>query len=76
MSFGQVFYVDWSTLCRLVKFFMSTGQLYVILSTLCQLVKFFMSSGQLYVVWSNFRAPLSQYEVGSGSSALRGTYQE
>ena len=76
MSFGQVFYVDWSTLCRLVKFFMSTGQLYVIWSTLCQLVKFFMSSGQLYVVWSNFRAPLSQYEVGSGSSALRGTYRE
>ena len=41
MSFGQVFYVDWSTLCRLVKFY------------ICRLVNF-MSSGQLYVIWSSF----------------------
>ena len=73
---SKVFYVDWSTLCRLVKFYMSTGQLYVVWSTLCHLVKFYMSSGQLYVVRSSLSAPPSQYEVGSESSAFRGTYRE
>ena len=58
MSFGQVFYVDWSTLCHLVKFFMSTGQLYVVWSSfICRLVNF-MLSGQLYVVWSGLGLPL------------------
>ena len=53
MSFGQL-YVVWSTLCHLVKFFMSTGQLYVVWSSfICRLVNF-MSSGQLYVIWSSF----------------------
>ena len=45
MSFGQL-YVVWSTLCHLVKFFMSTGQLYVVWSSfICHLVNF-MSFGQ------------------------------
>ena len=70
MSFGQVFYVDWSTLCRLVKFYMSTGQLYVVWSTLCHLVKFYMSFGQLYVVWSSFRAPLHNTRTEAGALLL------
>ena len=46
MSFGQL-YVVWSTLCHLVKFFMSTGQLYVVWSNfICRLVNF-MSFGQV-----------------------------
>ena len=75
MSFGQVFYVYWSTLCRLVNF-MSFGQvLYVVWSTLCRLVKFYMSTGQLNVDLGRQTSP-SQYELGSGSSAFRGTYRE
>ena len=45
MSFGQVLYVVWSTLCRLVKFYMSTGQLNVVWSSfICLLVNFHIRS--------------------------------
>ena len=70
MSFGQVLYVYWSTLCRLVNF-MSFGQvLYVVWSTLCRLVKFYMSTGQLYVVWSSFICLLVNFHIRSRKSDL------
>ena len=73
MSFGQVFYVYWSTLCRLVNF-MSFGQvLYVVWSTLCRLVKFYMSTGQLPYTISEGRPPLSNTssEAGAPPSEVR-----
>ena len=70
MSFGQVFYVYWSTLCRLVNF-MSFGQvLYVVWSTLCRLVKFYMSTGQLNVVWSSFICLLVNFHIRSRKADL------
>ena len=80
MSFGQVFYVYWSTLCRLVNF-MSFGQvLYVVWSTLCRLVKFYMSTGQLNVVWSSFICLLVKcqlpYTISEGRPPLRNTSSE
>ena len=70
MSFGQVFYVYWSTLCRLVNF-MSFGQvLYVVWSTLCRLVKFYMSTGQLNVVWSSFICILVNFHIRSRKADL------
>ena len=70
MSFGQVFYVYWSTLCRLVNF-MSFGQvLYVVWSTLCRLVKFYMSTGQLNVVWSSFICLLVNFQIRSRKADL------
>ena len=70
MSFGQVFYVYWSTLCRLVNF-MSFGQvLYVVWSTLCRLVKFYMSTGQLNVVWSSFICLLVNFHILSRKADL------
>ena len=60
MSFGQL-YVVWSTLCHLVKFFMSTGQLYVVWSSFICRLDNFMSSGQLYVNWSSFLCRLVNY---------------
>ena len=78
MSTGQL-YVVWSTLCRLVKFYMSFGQLYVVWSSFICLLVNLMSSGQvLYVYWSTSIYDLgrqtspSQYELGSsGSSEAR-----
>ena len=73
MSFGQVFYVYWSTLCRLVNF-MSFGQvLYVVWSTLCRLVKFYMSTGQLPYTISEGRPPLrnTSSEAGAPPSEVR-----
>ena len=59
MSFGQVLYVVWSTLCRLVKFYMSTGQLNVVWSSfICLLVN---DLGR--------QASPSQYELGSSGSS-------
>ena len=77
MSFGQVFYVYWSTLCRLVNF-MSFGQvLYVVWSTLCRLVKFYMSTGQLNVVWSSFMSTGQlPYTISEGRPPLRNTSSE
>ena len=60
MSFGQL-YVVWSTLCHLVKFFMSTGQLYVVWSSFICRLDNFMSSGQLYVNWSSFLCRLVNF---------------
>ena len=75
MSTGQL-YVVWSTLCRLVKFYMSFGQLYVVWSSFICLLVNLMSSGQvLYVYWSTSiydlgrQASPSQYELGSSGSS-------
>ena len=48
MSTGQL-YVVWSTLCRLVKFYMSFGQLYVVWSSFICLLVNLMSSGQVRI---------------------------
>ena len=73
MSTGQL-YVVWSTLCRLVKFYMPFGQLYVVWSSFICLLVNLMSSGQvLYVYWSSGQLP---YTISEGRPPLRNTSSE